>query len=152
MTIKEQIQNDFITAMKERKDVAKSALSSLKAKITEAEKANGNQPLSEDETLKVIVKAVKQRKESAEAYTAGNRQDLAIRELAEVDVINKYLPAQMTPQEISNALAEIMQSFSGAVTNPMALQGKTIGEFNKRFNGRADVGAVKEILSKLVGI
>lgn len=148
--IKQQIHADFVTALKSRNEVSKAALSGLKAKITEAEKANGNQELDEAEILKVITKAVKQRKESADAYTTAGRHDLAIRELAESDVISKYLPAQMTPQEIGNALTEIMQGFSGAITNPNALQGKTIGEFNKRYNGRAEIGMVKEILAKLV--
>jgi uncharacterized protein YqeY len=150
MSLKEKIQQDFIAAMKARNEVAKSALSGIKAKITEAEKANGNQPIGDDEVVKVIIKAVKQRKESADAYTSASRHDLAIKELAESDVISKYLPAQMTPQEISDALVEIMQGFSGVITNPNALQGKTIGEFNKRFSGRAEIGTVKEILSKLV--
>lgn len=58
MKLKERIQNDFITAMKAKDEIAKTALSGIKAKITEAEKANGNTELSEDELIKVIKKAM----------------------------------------------------------------------------------------------
>ena len=61
------------------------------------------------------------------------------------------MPAKMTQKEISDALAEIIQGFSGAITNPAALQGKTIGEFNKRYNGRADISDIKEALTKIIG-
>jgi uncharacterized protein YqeY len=60
------------------------------------------------------------------------------------------MPAQMTPQEIGDALIEIMKGFAGVITNPQALQGKTIGEFNKRFQGRADIGTVKNIVAQLI--
>jgi uncharacterized protein YqeY len=60
------------------------------------------------------------------------------------------MPAQMTSDEITLALKEILQDLSVTITNPQALQGKSIGEFNKKYQGRADIGTVKEILAKLV--
>ncbi len=150
MTIKEQIQRDFVVAMKAKDDSAKSALSSIKAAITLAEKVDGLGDLSDDGVIKVITKAIKQREESQKIYEDAGREELARKECDEACVLRKYMPAQMSPQEIADALIVIMQGFAGVVTNPMALQGKTIGEFNKQFNGRADVGTVKEILAKLV--
>ena len=150
MTLKERIQSDFITAMKAKDENGKTALSGIKAKITEAEKANGNKELSDDEVIKVITKAIKQREESEKIYSDAGRDEMARKEADEACVLRVYMPTQMTPEEIGNALTEIMQGFAGVITNPMALQGKTIGEFNKQYNGRADIGTVKEILTKLI--
>lgn len=150
MTIKEQIQQDFIAAMKAKDENVKTALSNIKAAITHAEKNEKTENLSDDGIIKVLAKAIKQREESQKIYENAGRSDLARKEFEEASVLRKYMPAKMSPQEIGDALTEIMQSFSGVITNPMALQGKTIGEFNKRYNGRADIGTVKEILSKLI--
>lgn len=151
-TLKETIQEHFVVAMKAKDENAKSALSGIKAKITEAEKANGNSELTDSEVVKVLTKAIKQRRESQEIYEKAGREELARKEADEASVLERYMPAQMSPQEISDALVEIMQGFSGAITNPNALQGKTIGEFNKRYNGRADIGTVKMLLANLVEV
>jgi len=148
MKLKEQIQSDFISAMKSKNEIAKSAISGLKAKITEAEKANGNTELSEEGIINVVTKAVKQRKESAEAYTSANRQDLVDKELAEIEVISKYLPAQMSDSEIESAVKEIMSTIDHG-GNVNKLVGQTMGSFNKKFQGRADSKVVMSIINKL---
>ena len=150
MTIKEKINADFLTAMKAKDLDAKAALSGIKAAITVAEKANGSAEISDAEVLKLITKAIKQREESMLMYEKGGRPELAHKEAAEACVLQNYMPAQMTPQEITNALTQIMQGLSETVKNPQALVGKTIGEFNKQYQGQADIGTVKEIISKLV--
>lgn len=150
MTIKARIQADFVTAMKEKNDTAKAALSGLKSKITEAEKANGNTELTDDAVLKVINTAIKQRKESADAFIKGNRNDLAMKELAEVEVINKYLPAQMSEADIEIAVRQIIAESAGVVTNPQILIGKTMGAFNKQYTGRADNNLVKAVITRIV--
>ncbi len=151
MTIKERIQQDFILAMKAKDENAKSALSGVKSKITEAEKAKSNEALTDDEVIKVLTKAIKQREESQKIYEEAGREELARKECDEACVLYRYMPAKMTQKEISDALAEIVQGFSGVITNPAALQGKTIGEFNKRYNGRADISDIKEALTKIIG-
>lgn len=150
MTIKEKINADFLTAMKAKDLDAKAALSGIKSVITVAEKANGNAEISDAEVLKLITKAIKQREESITMYERGGRPELAHKEAAEAAVLRNYMPAQMTAQEITDALTQIMQGFAGTITNPQALIGKTIGEFNKQYQGQADIGTVKEIISKLV--
>lgn len=151
MTIKARIQADFITAMKEKNDTAKMALSGIKSKITEAEKANGNTELTDDVVLKVINTAIKQRKESAEAFTTGNRPELAAKELAEIEVINKYLPTQMSEAEIEVAVRQIIvDSANVVVANAQILIGKTMGAFNKLYPGRADNSLVKTVITRLV--
>lgn len=148
--MKKKIQEAFVNAMKAKDDVAKSALSSLKAAITLAEKVDGVTDLSEDEIYKIVNKAIKQREESQKIYEDAGRDELARKECDEANVLRMFLPKQMTPNEIGQALTEIMQSFPDTITNPNVLIGKSIGEFNKKYQGRADVGVVKEIATKLI--
>lgn len=148
--MKKKIQEAFVNAMKAKDDVAKSALSSLKAAITLAEKVDGVTDLSEDEIYKIVNKAIKQREESQKIYEDAGRDELARKECDESNVLRMFLPKQMTPNEIGQALTEIMQSFPDTITNPNVLIGKSIGEFNKKYQGRADVGVVKEIATKLI--
>ncbi len=150
MTIKEKINADFLTAMKAKDLDAKAALSGIKATITVAEKANGNAEISDAEVLKLITKAIKQREESMLMYEKGGRPELAHKEAAEAAVLRNYMPLQLTEQEIIDALKPIMQGLAETITNPQALVGKTIGEFNKQYQGQADIGTVKEIISKII--
>lgn len=150
--MKKKIQEAFVNAMKAKDDVAKSALSSLKAAITLAEKVDGVTDLSEDEIYKIVNKAIKQREESQKIYEDAGRDELARKECDEANVLRMFLPKQMTPNEIGQALTEIMQSFPDTITNPNVLIGKSIGEFNKKYQGRADVGVVKEMATKLIQV
>jgi uncharacterized protein YqeY len=136
--------------MKAKDDVAKAALSGIKAKITEAEKLKTETVLSDVDVTKVIMSAVKQYKQSYDAFIAGDRGDLAEKEFHEMTVLQRYLPAEMSESEIRTALAEIIQDFSVVVTNPQALIGKSIGEFNKKYTGRAEVQVVKRIATDIV--
>jgi uncharacterized protein YqeY len=150
MTIYEQIQKNFIVAYKAKDENAKAALSSIKAEVTKAEKAAPSFVATDAEMIKIINKAIKQREESIKMYETGGRPELVQKEADEATVLRNYMPAQMTSQEIADALTGILNQLSETIKNPQALQGKTIGEFNKQFQGRADVGTVKEILAKLV--
>ncbi len=150
MMLKEKIQESFLIAFKAKDETAKSALSSIKAAITIAEKQDGLGDLSDDNVIKLINKAIKQREESQKIYEDAGRDELARKECDEASVLRAFLPKQMTPQEITDVLTEIIQGFSGVVTNPQVLIGKSIGEFNKRHQGKADIGTVKEIVTKLV--
>lgn len=151
MDLKNQIFADFITAMKAKDDVAKSALSSVKAKITEAEKATGDWKPTDGEVLKIVIKAIKQREESQSIYEKAGREEQALAEASEAAVLRNYLPKPMTEDEIRNAVRSISSDLIGVVPNAQALKGKTIGEFNKQYNGRADVSIVKRIVEEVVG-
>ena len=150
MIIREQINADFITAMKAKDEVAKMALNSIKAAITNAEKGNGTWLATNEEVIKIINKGIKQREESIRMYDLACRPELVAKEQDEISILKKYMPAQMTPQEITLALKEILQDFSVTIKNPQALVGKTIGEFNKQYQGRADIGTVKMIVNQLI--
>jgi uncharacterized protein YqeY len=148
MTLKEQIQKDFITAMKNKDESTKSALSGLKSKITESEKVNGSE-LSDDDILKIINKGIKQREESIRLFIDGGRPELAVKESEERIVLMNYLPVQMTDEEIEMAVREIIVGLP-TMTNANALSGKTMGEFNKKYQGKADSKRVSEIIKKVV--
>ena len=132
MKLKDRIQNDFIVAMKAKDENAKIALSGLKAKITEAEKANGNVELSEDDLIKVINKAIKQREESEQIYQQAGRQDMAQKEADEVKVLRTYMPAQMTLEEIEPIVFDIIENLKSVTTNRNALIGKAMGELSRK--------------------
>ena len=149
MTLKEQIQSKFIEAMKAKDDVSKSALSGLKAKITEAEKANGNISLGDTEIVKVVSSAIKQRKQSVDAFEQAGRTDLVDKEKGEILVLEAFLPKQMTEEEIEKAVRKIILGMTDVSTNPNALQGKTMGAFNKAYSGQADSKVVMEIIKKV---
>lgn len=148
MSIKQKIQADFVTAMKEKNDVAKAALSGLKAKITEGEKANKNQDLTDAEIIKIITSAVKQRKDSIDAFTLGNRPELAAKEAGEMEIISTYLPTQMTEAEIEAAVRELIPTLGGVPQNVLA--GKSMGAFNKAYPGRANAQVLKEVINRIV--
>lgn len=149
MTIKERVNADFLSAMKNKDNDAKAALSSIKASITLAEKSNPNVEMTDADFLKIINKAIKQREESIEIFEKNGRHDLAVKESAEASVLRNYMPAQMSDKEVEEVLSEIMKSFKNVITNKQALIGKTIGEFNKKYQGRADIGTVKKISSQI---
>lgn len=151
--LKEQIQKDFLVAMKSGDTIAKLSISSLKSKIIEAEKANKNKPLTDNEVIKVVNSSINQRKASISEYTKYNRIDLADKEQAELEVIAKYLPTQMSEQEIVQSLTDILEreDIKNLITkNKRAAVGKTIGEFNKNYVGRAELSIVNEVLNKIV--
>ena len=150
MTLKEKIQSDFIQAMKAKDVNAKSALNSVKAQITVVEKANANQPLDDVQTLKVLTSAIKQRKQSIEAFQLAGRVELVEKETAEMKILESYLPKQMTESEIESEVRLLMQSFPEVSTNRNALIGKTMGAFTKQFPGQAEPQKVKAIIESLV--
>ena len=150
MTLKERIQNDYITAMKAKDVNAKAALNSVKAQITVAEKANSNVSLDDAQTLKVITSAIKQRKQSIDAFVLAGRDELVRKETDEMLVLEAYLPKQLSQSEIEAAVRVLIQSFPEVSTNRNALIGKTMGAFNKQYQGQAEAQTVKAVIESLV--
>jgi uncharacterized protein YqeY len=147
--LKQKIQDSFVAAMKSKDTIAKAALSGVKAKITEAEKANGNRELTEAETIKVISTAIKQRKQSYEEFYKGGREDLATREYDEMRVLEMYMPTQLSDEEITVEVDKILAGFAHE-TNRNKKIGQTMGAFNKQFAGSADASRVKTIIESLI--
>ena len=148
VTLKKRIEQDFIQAFKANEERKKSALSMLKAKIIEGEKANKNQPLSEDEVLKVILASVKQRKQSIEEFQKAGRTDLVEKESGELAAIEVYLPSQMTEDEIRAKALEILSTMNPGDPKTKRV-GMTMGVFNKNFRGMFDTNILKKLLEEI---
>lgn len=149
MNLFDQISEDIKKAMLARDKVRLEALRGVKKEFLEAKTAKGaNGELSDENATKIMVKMVKQRKESAKIYEENNRPELAANELEEARVIEEYLPVQLSPIELENELKAIIAE-TGA--SSMKEMGKVMGVASKRLAGRAEGKAinakVKELLS-----
>lgn len=150
MTLKEQIQTDFITAMKSKDEIGKRALSGLKSKITESEKSNKNIELDDNGVIKVITSVVKQRRQSIDEYTKYNRLELAQKEKEELEIYESYLPLQLSDDEITLFAVNYINTNFKEVTNRNMVIGKTIGEINKLFPGRVDSKHAMSVITNLI--
>lgn len=149
MNLFDQISNDIKEAMKARDKVRLEALRNVKKYFLEAKTAPGAaDELTDDAALKIIQKLVKQGKDSATLYTEQGRADLAEAELAQVAAIEVYLPKQMTEEELTAALQNIIAETGAAGPKDM---GRVMGVATKQLAGRAEGRAisakVKELLS-----
>ena len=148
MSLKQQIDGDIKKAMLSKNKEELEALRSIKSLILLAEtEKGGSGDISSDVESKLLVKAAKQRKESAEIFQQQNRQDLADRELFQLEVINRYLPKQLSEDQLKQALQAIIQE-SGA-KGPQDM-GKVMGIATKKLAGQADGKTVSEWVKKLL--
>lgn len=150
MNLFDQISEDIKKAMLARDKVRLEALRGVKKEFLEAKTAKGaNGELTDENATKIMVKMVKQRKESARIYEENNRPELAENELSEAAVIEEYLPKQLSAEELEAELKAIIAE-TGA-TGPKEM-GKVMGVASKALSGRADGKAisakVKELLNK----
>ena len=149
MSLKKQIESDMKNAMLEKRKGDLTALRAIKSMILLAETEKGNEgALSEEAELKLLMKAVKQRKDSAQIYKDQGREDLLATELAEIDIIDKYLPEQLSEDEIRVELTKIIAQIGASGPQDM---GKVMGMASKAMSGKADgktiSGLVKQLLT-----
>jgi len=148
MSLKQQIDDDIKKAMLARNKEDLEALRSIKSLILLAETEKGSsEEVSTESEKKLLMKAAKQRKESAEIFEKQNRKDLADRELKQLDVINRYLPKQLSEQEIKSALQSVIKEVGA--TGPQDM-GKVMGVATKKLAGQADGKMISETLKKLL--
>lgn len=150
MEVKKQLENDFLQAFKEKKELAVLVLRQIKTALTNVEIAKNRQALTEPEVIKVLRSEVKRRKDSAALYSQGGRPELAQKENKEIEIIAKYLPAEIGEDAIRQKIAEIIGQ-TGALGLPDT--GKVMGAVMKALAGQADGNVVsrlvKEELEKL---
>ncbi|ELR71390.1 Transamidase GatB domain protein [Fulvivirga imtechensis AK7] len=150
MGLKETIDQEIRKAMLEKRKEELLALRSIKSAIllAKTEKSAGAE-LSVDVEIKLLTKAAKQRKDSADLYLKEGRNDLADKELFELEVINRFLPKQLTEEEIRAEVMKIMEAVNASGPQDM---GKVMGVATKELAGKADGKTisfiVKELLSK----
>lgn len=144
----DQISNDIKEAMKARDKVRLEALRNIKKVFIEAKTAPGaNDTLEDAQALKILQKLAKQGHDSADLYNSQNRPDLAEEEMAQVNVIESYLPKQMSEEEIEAVVKEIIAQ-TGAQS--MKEMGKVMGVAGKQLAGKADGKKISEIVKKLL--
>ncbi|MDD6921838.1 MAG: GatB/YqeY domain-containing protein [Bacteroidales bacterium] len=147
-TLFDQISQDIVAAMKAKDKVRLEALRNVKKYFIEAKRAPGaNDELSDDAALKILAKLVKQGRDTAALYTEQQRPDLAEAELAQVAVIEAYLPKALTPEELEAALRSIIAETGATSAKEM---GKVMGVATKRLAGRADGKAISTLVRQLL--
>lgn len=150
MSLEVQINNDIKQAMLNKEKDLLESLRAIKSAIlllkTGKDAVNGEVPESAE--VAMLQKLVKQRRESAEIYSKQNRQDLADVELFQASVIERYLPKQMSREEIEEALKAIISEVGA--TSPKDM-GKVMGKASKAFAGKADNRVVSEIVKTMLG-
>lgn len=148
MSLEIKINEDIKQAMLQKKKEELLPLRSIKSAILLAKSEKGpSTELTEDQELKMLMKLAKQRKDSAELYAKENRNDLAEKELFELDIIQNYLPKMMTEEEIENAVKTIIEK-TGAES--MKDMGKVMGIASKELTGKAEGKMISEIVKKLL--
>ena len=148
MNLFDQVSEDIKKAMLARERVRLEALRGAKKEFLEAKTAKGaNGELSDETAVKIIVKMVKQRKESAKIYEENNRPELAENELAEASVLEEYLPKQLTADELAAELKVIITEVGASGPRDM---GKVMGVASKRLAGRAEGRAISEAVKQLL--
>lgn len=148
MSLQKELMVKMKEAMKSKDKVALESLRAIKSEILLAQtKTAGTEELTAEEEIKLLQKLVKQRKDSAVLYKEQGRDDLAAPELAQVEIIAQFLPAQMSEDELKNVIAEIISS-TGATS--MKDMGKVMGMASKQLTGKADGKAISNVVKQLL--
>jgi hypothetical protein len=164
MSLKEKIQENLKIALKESKElelsVLRMLLSSVNNKETEKktkiwkeepnldpEKIKKQAELSDEETMDVVSSEIKKRKESIDMYEKGGRKELADKEKKEAEILQKYLPAQLPPEEVKEIVAKAIKK-TGA--KEMKDMGKIMGQITPQLKGKADMSQISKIVKELL--
>ena len=148
MSLSVKVMGEMKEAMKAKNTVALEALRAIKSELLLAQTATGSkEELSEADEIKILQRLVKMRKDSYEIFTAQNRSDLAEPELAQIAVIEKFLPAQLSEAEIEAIIAKIIAE-TGA--NGIASMGKVMGLASSQIGGQAEGKVISGIVKNLL--
>ena len=148
MSLKQQIDNDIKKAMLAKNKEELDALRSIKSLIllAETDKSAASE-ISSDTENKLLMKAAKQRKESADIFQQQNRKDLADKELIQLEIINRYLPKQLSVEEIEKAVRLIIEQVGAKGPQDM---GKVMGTATKSLAGQADGKVISELVKRIL--
>ncbi|MDT8415106.1 MAG: GatB/YqeY domain-containing protein [Flavobacteriaceae bacterium] len=146
MSLESKVMEAMKTAMKTKDSQALEALRAIKSAILLA-KTGGSKEVSEAEEMTLLQKLVKQRRDSAAIYEQQNRSDLATPELAQIAVIETFLPKQLSEAEITDVIKEIISQSDASGIKDM---GKVMGAASQKLAGRADGKTISGIVKKLL--
>jgi len=148
MSIKQSILEELKSAMKQKEADKLRVMRSLKAKILEkeiSERKGGEAELSNEQVIEVLMKAAKQRKESIEQFEEGDRKDLADKERAELEIIERFLPRMMSEDEVR---AEVRRQIDELGATSLADMGKVMGVMMGRLKGKAEGSMVSRVVKE----
>lgn len=148
MSLEQKIMTELKTAMLAKDDKALRSLRAIKAAILLAKSSEGaGGEIKEEEEVKILQKLVKQRKDSLEIFEQQKREDLALKEREEIEIIEKFLPKQMSAEELKSVIEKII-SETGA-SSP-ADMGKVMGVATKQLAGKAEGKAISSLVKELL--
>lgn len=148
MNLFDRVSEDIKKAMLARDTTALDALRGIKKEFLEAKTAKGSDgELPDEKAVGILAKMIKQRKESAEIYTSQNRPELAAAEMAQAEVIGRYMPASLSDEELTAKLREIIARVGAAGPKDM---GKVMGVASKELAGRAEGRAISAKVKELL--
>jgi uncharacterized protein YqeY len=148
MSLEAKINNDLKEAMKNKDQIALRGIRAVKAAILLAKTDGSGEELNEEKEIKLLQKLVKQRQDSLEIYRKQNREDLAVVEVEEIEVIQRYLPEQLSEDKLREIIGTIINETGASGIKDM---GKVMGLASQQLAGKADgkaiAAAVKSLLS-----
>ncbi|RXF66996.1 GatB/YqeY domain-containing protein [Arcticibacter tournemirensis] len=146
--LQQKVDQEIKAAMLAKSEARLRGLRAIKAAILLAKSEKGNsEGLTEETEVKVLQKLAKQRKESADIYKAQNREDLYTIEMEELQVIEEFLPQQLSREEITELIKEVIKSTGASSVKDM---GKVMGAANKELAGKADGKTISEVVKQLL--
>lgn len=144
--LKEQLLEDLKNAMKEKDEIRKNAVQMVRAAILQVEKDNGIS-LEDDKIIEIIAKEVKKRKDSIEDYKKGERQDLVVQIETEIEILSKYLPEQLSKEEIKKVVEQVIKEVEATSIKDM---GKVMKVAKEKIGASADGKAINEVVKELL--
>lgn len=148
MSLKERLTEDFKTAMKSKDEIAKNTINLARAAIKQVE-VDTRKDLTDEEIIPIIAKQVKMRKDALADFEKGGRTDLIDAYNKEIEVLEVYLPAQLSEDEIKKVVAETAAELG--IEGGKQNMGKLMGPVMAKVKGQADGGAVKKIVMEFLG-
>lgn len=147
MKLEEKIMSDLKAAMKAKDQAALRSIRAIKSAILLQKTDGSHKEMTPEMEVKMLQKLVKQRKDSLEIYEKEGREDLAQTEREEIEVIERYLPEQLSPEALEEEVRKIIEQ-TGA--SSMTDMGKVMGMASKQMAGRADGKAISEVVKRLL--
>lgn len=148
MTFEEKINQDIVTFMKAKDDVSLRGVRAIKSAILLAKTDGSGNAIDEAREVQMLQKLVKTRQESYDIYMKNGREELAVKEKEEIDVIRKYLPEMMEGEALENVVKQIIAETGATSAKDM---GKVMGAANKQLAGKAEGRAISEAVKRLLG-
>jgi uncharacterized protein len=148
MNLETKVNAALVTAMKAKDEVTLRSLRAIKTAIQLAKTDGSGQTIDEAREVQMVQKLVKTRQESLDIYVKNGREDLAVKEREEIEVIRQFLPAMMEGAELEAAVAAIVAETGASGAKDM---GKVMGVANKALAGKAEGRAISEVVKRLLG-